>query len=156
MNRLLSLLVIVLGVACLGIGAFFLYQAASTSNYLTTNIKQEKITLGLSQDQISAGQVDFMADQLQKASEQVRSDRHNIAATYNDLLGGQHYNPTDPKQLTWAQALNLESSLNLAILSYGVIQIAEGAGAFMIIVAIALWAIGIVLWRLSDRKNLLR
>jgi hypothetical protein len=39
----------------------------------------------------------------------------------------------------------MENSLNLAILAFGVTQIAEGVGAFKILVAIALWATGIVL-----------
>ncbi len=76
-------------------------------------------------------------------------DRHSIAPTYNDLLAGKNFNPEDPKQLTWSQALNLENSLNLAVLGFGVVQIAEGIGAFMVIVAVALWLTGIVLWRLS-------
>jgi hypothetical protein len=151
MNRLLSLLVIVLGVVCLAVGVLFIYQGFSKNNYLVTNIKQEKITLGLTQEQIAAGQVDVTADQLQKASEQIRGDRHSIAPTYSDLLGGKRFNPADPKQASWAQGLNLESSLNLAVLSYGVVQVVEGVGAFMIIVAIALGAIGIVLWRMSAK-----
>jgi hypothetical protein len=152
MSRFLALLVIVLGIVCLGIGAFFIYQGISKNNFLVTNLSQEKITLGLTQDQINAGQVDDTATELQKASDQVSSDRHSIAATYGDLLGGQRFNPADPKQLTWAQALNLENSLNLSILAFGVVQIVEGAGAFMILVAIALFLIGIVLWRLSRRE----
>jgi hypothetical protein len=154
MNRILSLLVILLGVLSLALGALFVYQGASKINYLTTNVKGEKITLGLTAAQIAEGQVDQTAAQLQAASDKVSSDRHSIAPTYDALLGGKNFDPTNPTQLTWAQALNLENSLNVAVLAFGVTQIAEGAGAFMIIVAIALWGIGIVLWRLSGRRAL--
>jgi hypothetical protein len=51
--------------------------------------------------------------------------------------------------------LNLESSLNVAVLAFGVAQISEAVGAFMILLAIALWAVGIILWRLSARKEVL-
>jgi hypothetical protein len=153
MNRLLSLIVIIFGIFSLGLGVFFVYQGVSKSNYLITNIQAEKINLGLTPEQIAAGNVDSSADQLQTASDKIRSDRHNIAATYDQLLKGGRFDPTNPQELTWAQALNMENSLNLAILAFGVTQIAEGVGAFMILVAIALWATGIVLWRLSSRKE---
>jgi hypothetical protein len=152
MNRLLSIIAIVLGVISLGLGVFFIYQGVSKINYLSADIKAEKITLGLTQQQINEGQVDGTAAQLQAASEKVAADRHSIAPTYNVLLNGKEFDPTNPNQLTWAQALNLENSLNVAVLAIGVTQIAEGAGAFMIIVAIALWVIGIVLWRLSGKR----
>jgi hypothetical protein len=149
MNRLLALIVIILGVACLGLGIFFVSQGVAKNAYLVNNIKQEKIALGLTPAQINSGQVDDNADALLKASEQVRADRRAIAPTYGDLLKGAHFNPANPLQLVYAQAMNLESSLNLAVLSFGVVQVVEGVGAFMIIVAIALGATGIVLWRLS-------
>jgi hypothetical protein len=153
MNRLLSLIVIILGIFSLGLGIFFVYQGVSKSNYLITNIQAENITLGLTPEQIAAGNVDRSADQLQAASNKIRSDRHNIAGTYDQLLKGGRFDPTNPLELTWAQGLNMENSLNLAILAFGVTQITEGVGAFMVLVAIALWATGIVLWRLSARKE---
>jgi hypothetical protein len=153
MNRLLSLLVIVLGVVCLGLGAFFIYQGVSKNNWLVDNIKQEKITLGLSQDQIQSGKVLENMDDLQKAGDTVRGHRHTLAPTYNDILGGKQYDPTIPKEATYAQAMNLENYLYLGVLSFGVVQVVEGAGAFMVVVAVALWAIGIILWRLSGRRE---
>ena len=152
MNRILSLLVILLGVLSLALGTFFVYQGASKISYLTANVKGEKITLGLTAAQIAARQVDQTAAQLQAASDKVSSDRHSIAPTYDVLLGGKNFDPTNPTQLTWAQALNLENSLNVAVLAFGVTQITEDT-EFMILVALALWAIGIVLWRLSGRKT---
>ncbi len=68
MNRLLSLIIIILGVACLVLGAFFIYQGVSKNDYLTRSAKAEKITLGLTPDQAAAGQVDESAAQLQAAS----------------------------------------------------------------------------------------
>jgi hypothetical protein len=153
MNRLLALLVVVLGIVCLGVGAFFIYQGVSKNNWLVDNIKQEKITLGLTQDQIKAGKVlESMAD-LQNAGDTIRTHRHTLASTYNEALGGGQYDPTNPKEATYAQAMNLENYLYLGVLSLGVVQVVEGTGAFMIVVAVALWAIGVILWRLSGRKE---
>jgi glucose dehydrogenase len=52
-------------------------------------------------------------------------------------------------QLKYAQALNLENYLYLAVLGFGVTQIAMGAGAFMVITGIALGVTGVVLLRQS-------
>jgi hypothetical protein len=153
MKRLLSLLVIVLGVVALVLGILFIYEGISKINYLTENVREEKITLGLTTQQIAAGQVDETAAQLQAASEKVRADRHSIATTYDTLLKGGRFDPTNVTDLTWAQALNLENSLDVAVLAFGVTQIAEGAGVFMIVVAVALWAIGILLWRLAGKRR---
>ena len=151
MIRLLALLVAVLGVVCLGLGAFFIYQGFTKNNYLISTMRDEQITLGLSEEQIAGGDVlDSMAE-LQRAGDTVREHRHGIAPSYNDVLGGGQYDPTNIRQATYAQALNLENYLYLGVLSFGVVQLALGVGLFMIVVAIALWVVGFVLWRLSGR-----
>jgi hypothetical protein len=63
------------------------------------------------------------------------------------LLGGGKYDPTNTRQLTYAQAMNLENYLYLAVLGFGVVTIALGVGAFMVITGIALGLAGIILVR---------
>jgi hypothetical protein len=149
MNRLLSLIVVILGMACLGIGSFFIYQGVTNNNFLVDAMRTEKITLGLTEEQISAGEViDTMAE-LQRAGDTIREHRHSIAPTYNEALGGGQFDPTNPQHVTYSQAMNLENYLYLGALSFGVVQLALGSGVFMIVVAIALWVIGIVLWKMA-------
>jgi hypothetical protein len=155
MNRLLALIVIVLAVVCLGVGAFFIFQGVSKNNWLVENIKQEKITLGLSQEEIKSGKVLENGDDLQKAGDTIRGHRHAMATTYQDALGGGQYDPTNVAQAKYAQGMNLENYLYLGVLSFGVTQIAMGVGAFMVVVAVALGAVGLVLWRLSGRREIL-
>jgi hypothetical protein len=154
MNRLLALIVIVLGVVCLGVGAFFVYTGISKNNWLVENIKQEKITLGLTQDEIKSGKVLENSSDLQKAGDTIRGHRHAMAPTYQDALGNGQYDPTNVAEAKYAQGMNLENYLYLGVLSFGVTQMAMGAGAFMIVVSFALGAIGIVLWRLSGRREI--
>jgi hypothetical protein len=49
--------------------------------------------------------------------------------------------------------MNLENYLYLGVLSFGVVQMVEGTGAFMIVVGIALGAIGIILWRICRSRE---
>jgi hypothetical protein len=153
MNRLLALLVAVAGVVCLGMGIFFIAFGMSKGNWMVNAMRQEKITLGLSVDQVKAGEVvDSMAE-LQKAGDTIRGHRHAIAPTYNEALGGGKFDPTNVAEATYAQGMNLENYLYLGVLSFGVVQLAEGIGALMIVIALALIAIGIVLWRVSRKLN---
>jgi hypothetical protein len=153
MNRLLALLVVVLSIVCLGVGAFFVYQGVSKNSWLVDNIKQEKITLGLSKEEIASGKVLESGDDLQTAGDTIRGHRHTMAPTYGDALGGKPYDPTNADEAKYAQGMNLENYLYLGVLSFGVTQIAMGVGAFMIVVAVALGAIGILLWRLAGKRE---
>lgn len=145
----LSLIVIVLGIVSIVVGGIFLGQAFAKNNYLKTAMQQEQITLGIDTDNLAEGDVIDTATEAEIAGDTVREHRHSIAPTYGDLLGGAQYDPTNVTQLTYAQALNLENYLYLAVLGFGVTQIAMGVGAFMVITGIALGVTGAVLLKKS-------
>jgi len=54
-------------------------------------------------------------------------------------------------QLTYAQALNIENYLYLAVTAFGVFTVVKAAGAFMIVMGLALGATGYSLWSLSKK-----
>ena len=143
----LSILVIVLGIVSIVIGGIFLQQAFAKNDLLVTAMQQEQITLGIESDALAQGEVIDTSTEAEIAGDTVREHRHGIAPTYGDLLGGAQYDPTNLQQLTYAQALNLENYLYLAVLGFGVTQIAMGAGAFMVVTGIALGVTGVVLLR---------
>jgi len=141
MNRFLSLAVILFAVVSLGVGIAFVQQGFAKEAFLTEAMQEEQITM----DGVD-GIVDN-ASKAQIAGDTVREHRHSIAPTYGDLLGGERFNPTKPEQLTYAQALNLENYLYLAVASFGVFTLAKASGAFMIVMGLALGATGVVLFR---------
>jgi len=55
--------------------------------------------------------------------------------------------------LSYAQALNMENYLYLAVLGFGVTTVITGTGAFIVIMGIALGATGVVLLRLTKRTS---
>ena len=148
-SRILSLFVILIGVVALVVGGIFIWQSMAKNDLLVTAMQQEQITLGIEGEELGVGEYIDTAAEAEIAGDIVREHRHGIAPTYGDLLGGERYDPTDTTQLTYAQALNLENYLYLAVLGFGVTQIALGAGAFMVVTGIALLAGGSVLYRLS-------
>jgi hypothetical protein len=152
--RGLSIIVIFFGVIALAVGAVFVWQGVAKNDVLVTAMREEKITLGITGEKLEAGEVIDNAAEAEAAADTIREHRHSIAPTYGDLLGGEPFDPTDPTQLIYAQALNLENYLYLAVLGFGVTQIALGAGAFMIFTGLALISGGAVLLKLaSDRKG---
>jgi len=63
--------------------------------------------------------------------------RQSIAPTYNDLLGGQPFDPTNTTQLKYAQAMNLQTNIYTAVLAFGLAQSIMANGAFMLATGIA-------------------
>jgi len=149
MIRGLAILVMFLGLVAVVVGAVFISQGIAKDNLLVTAMQQEKITLGIASDKLAEGEVIDSAEEAEIAGDTVREHRHGIAPTYGDLLGGKQYDPTNPQQLTYAQALNLENYLYLAVLGFGVTQVVMGTGAFMVIMGVALGGTGLALHRLS-------
>ena len=147
--RGLAILVLFLGVVAVVLGGVFIAQGMAKDNLLVTAMHQEKITLGIPSEKLAEGEVIDSAREAEIAGDTVREHRHGISPTYGDLLEGKKFNPTDPKQLTYAQALNLENYLYLAVLGFGVTQVVIGSGAFMVITGLALGGTGTALLKLN-------
>lgn len=149
MIRKLAIIVSLIGLVSIVIGAIFIGQGISKQMWITETMRQEKVTLGLTEEQIAQGDVVDNAIEVQAAADKVREDRHKIAPTYEDLIAasGGRYDPTNPRHLSYTQALNLENYLYMAVLSFGVIQETMGIGAALIIIGVALGGTGIALYR---------
>ena len=135
----LGIVVVLFAVISLAMGVAFIQQGFAKEAFLVDAMNNEQITL-----EGVEGIIDT-AEEAQVAGDTVREHRHGIAPTYGELLGGEKFNPTDPKQLTYAQALNLENYLYLAVASFGVFTVVKVTGIFMIVMSLALGTIGYVM-----------
>lgn len=137
MNRKIKgvgIAIVVMAVICFLIGATFIAQGFIQRHIIISDMDEEKVPMnafGGDPNNI----MDTMQD-VQIAADTVREHRHSIAPSYAALLKGKDFNPADPEQLVYAQAMNLENSLDLTVLSFGVIQVILATGGFMIIAAI--------------------
>ena len=109
----------------------------------------EHITLDIEGAELEGKVIDSLGE-AQKAGDTIREHRRGIAATYEDLLGENRFDPTNPRHLTYAQALNLENYLYLAVVAFGLTQSVTASGVFMVITGIALGGTGVMLYRLSQ------
>ncbi|MBM4447039.1 MAG: hypothetical protein FJ023_06790 [Chloroflexi bacterium] len=150
-NKYLAVVVLVLSAVSIAIGATFIYQAVDKKTWMEQAMRAEKVTFGIPEDEAKAGDVIDTAEEAQAAADTIREHRHGIAPTYQELLGGGKYDPTNPKHLTYSQAINMENYLYLSVLGFGVTTALSGVGTFMILVGIAFAATGVVLLELVKR-----
>lgn len=147
MVRTLAIIVLLLGVVAIAFGGTFIGLGVAKNNELKEAMRVERVTLGIEAG--LEGEVIDTLGEAQKAGDTVREHRRGIAPTYGDLLGEGRYNPEDLDQLKYAQALNLENYLYLAVVAFGLIQSITASGVFMIVTGIALGGTGVALLRLA-------
>ena len=145
--RILSLFVVLMGVVAVIRGAVFIGLGASRDAQLKEAMRVENVTLGI-ESELEGEVIDSLPEAME-AGDTIREHRRSIALTYSDLLGEGHYDPTDPQQLTYAQAMNLENYLYLAVVAFGLTQAVMASGVFMVITGLALGSTGAVLYRLQ-------
>jgi hypothetical protein len=146
-TRILSILVIFLGVVAVVIGGVFLGMGFSKDGELKEAMRAEHVVLGIESD--LEGEVIDSLGEAQQAGDTIREHRRSIAASYEDLLGEGRYDPSNPQHLTYAQALNLENYLYLAVVAFGLTQSVMASGAFMIVTGLALSGIGAAVYHIS-------
>jgi hypothetical protein len=154
--QMVSMLVVVLGIVSLVIGAVFVGLAVEKNNYLVDSLRAQQVTLGLSQEQIAKGELVDNAQTAQVAADTLAEHLQSIAPTYGDLMAKNKtgkYDPTNPSNLSYTQGLNMENSLNLAVLGFGVIQETMATGAALIVIGLGVGATGSVLFILSRKSS---
>ncbi len=154
--QLVALIVVVLGVVSLVVGAVFVGIAIQKNNYIVSQLKAQGITLNLTQAQINQGQVIDNAAGALAAANTLAEHLKSISPSYNALMAantGGRYDPTDPNDLNYTQGLNLENSLDLVVLSFGVVQATEGTGAVMIVIGLSIIGTGLVLFKLCRSSS---
>lgn len=157
MVRPVSIIVIILGVIAVVIGGVFLGLGFSKNQLLVNRMNVENVTIALDPNQPNVYNQINNAASAQLAADTIATHRREIAPTYQALLNGKQFDPTNPKELTYVQAMNLENYLYTAVLAFGLIDVTLAAGGFMIIVGLALLLLGFAVYRFShvyDKEHL--
>ena len=151
MIRRLAIGILLLGVAGVVMGAVFIGLGVARNSELKEAMRVEHVSLGIEAAEVK-GQVIDSLEEAKEAGDTIREHRRGIATTYEDLLGEGRFDPTDPRQLTYAQALNLENYLYLAVVAFGLVQAVTASGVFMVFTGIALGATGVGLLGLARER----
>ncbi len=148
-TRGLAILVMVLGLAAIVFGGVFIGQGVAKNNLIVERMEIEKVSLALDPDNPDEYTLVTDIDAAQGAADTIAKHRRNIAPTYQELLAGGRYDPTNPAHLSYAQAMNLENYLYLAVAAFGLVQVALASGAFMVVTGVALGGTGWALLRIG-------
>src|SRR4030042_1852835 len=154
-NRGLAILVMFLGLVALVLGGVFIGEGVAKNKLIVDRMEVEKVTLAVDPNNPSVTtQINHAAD-AQKAADTIASHRRGIAPSYQELLnkGTGRFDPTNPINLTYAQAMNLENYLYMAVTAFGLIQVTMAAGVFMAITGLALGGTGLALYRISGAHS---
>ena len=151
--RYMAILVVVLGVVGVVIGGVFIGEGIIKNNLIVDRMNVEKVSLALDPNNPGAYTPINNAADAQKAADTIAEHRRAIAPTYQDLLAGGRFDATNPQHLTYAQAMNLENYLYMAVTAFGLIQVTMANGAFMVLTGVALGGIGVALYRVSRTQS---
>src|SRR4030042_5417961 len=147
----LGIIVAVLGVVAIAIGGVFIVEGMMKNNLIVERMNVEKVSLALDPNNPADFTPINNSEDAQKAADTIAEHRRAIAPTYQDLLAGGRFDSTNPVHLTYAQAMNLENYLYMAVTAFGLVQVVIANGAFMVIVGIALGCVGLVLMKLGKQ-----
>jgi hypothetical protein len=144
----LAILIIFLGVIAIALGGIFVGEGFAKDNLIKNRMNTENVSLAVDPDNPNVLTRVTDASSAQAAADLIASHRRAIAPSYQSL---GKFDPTNPTDLTYAQAMNLENYLYMAVTAFGLIQVTLASGAFMVIVGIAIICTGLVLWRLGKQ-----
>ena len=147
LTRVLAVLIMLLGLVAIVLGGVFIGIGFAKQNLIVDRMEIEQVTLALDPDNPDVFTKVTDIESAQKAADIIAEHRRNIAPTYQDLLAGGRYDPTNPAHLSYAQAMNLENYLYLAVAAFGLVQMALASGAFMVITGLAFGGTGWALLR---------
>jgi hypothetical protein len=150
--RYLSTGIIALGMVVFILGGIFTVLAIQKNDFVTSSLRQQKLTLGLTKEQVSAGKLVDNVDSVMVAIVTLQDHLKRTAPTYGDLVASNKtgkFEPTDAANLSYAQGLNLITSLSLVALSFGVVQEILGTGIALLAVGAAVAGCGIAIFKLN-------
>jgi hypothetical protein len=155
MIKILAILILAIGVVGMAVGGIFVGEGFAKNKLIVDRMNIEKVTLAVDPSNPTVTTQINTSAEAQAAADTIAGHRRGIAPTYQDLLGGKQFDPTNPKQLTYVQAMNLENYLYMAVTAFGLIDVTLASGAVMVITGIALLFIGWIILRMAkmNEKN---
>ncbi len=145
----LEVVVLALALVSVILGAAFIYQGIEKETWMWEVMQLEKVTFVLPENVVKAGEVIDSPEEEQAIASTIGEHRRTIASSYQELLGEGCFDSANPQLLTYAQALNMENYLHLAVFGFGLTTVVVAVGAFMVMVGISLCSIGAALLKLT-------
>jgi uncharacterized membrane protein YphA (DoxX/SURF4 family) len=133
-SKKLAILAVVVGIVSIVLGSIFIAQGFAKSNVITEAMVSENITYSGAGGTI-VGIIDTPEEA--QAMADILQEHRQALGSYSQLKRD------DPNRQTILNAMTMENSLDLAQMGYGLVQVVEASGAFMILIGLTLGAGGV-------------
>jgi|WetSurMetagenome_2_1015567.scaffolds.fasta_scaffold783740_1 hypothetical protein len=143
MRKVLTIGIMILSVVVIVCGAVSIYLGQSNQAAVTDHLKAQKVSLRVFDENAPSDAIISNASQARLAADTLAEHLAKIAPTYSDLLGGKHFDPTNPTHLTYEMGMVLQGNMNLAALAFGLTTVLTFFGIVLIIIGIVLLIVGV-------------
>jgi hypothetical protein len=142
-SKTLALITLIVSFISIALGAFFIAQGFNKANLITKTMVAQNITYGSAD-----GTIEGIIDTPQEAAAMAAILEEHRAAlgSYTSLQRD------DPNRQTILNAMTMENSLTMAQMGYGLTQVVEGTGVFMVIIGLTIGAGGVMVMRNRQAK----
>jgi len=120
--RMAPIIVLLLGIVGLGVGGAFVGIGFSPRIIKSQPIYARKSYIRTFGCRHCEGKVVDSLSTEKRSSKLLTNTPAELAPTYNDLLGGKPFDPTNLTQLKYEQAMNLQTNIYTAVLAFGLAQ----------------------------------
>jgi hypothetical protein len=147
----LAIVVAILGVVGIIAGGIFLWQGFGKYTLIVDRMKLENVSLALDPNNPQVLTPIDNSSSAQAAADKIAADRRKIAPSYQDLLkqSNGRFDPTIPQEVSYAQAMNLENYLYMAVTAFGLTEAVMGSGGYMVVVGAAVLLTGLALRKVN-------
>jgi hypothetical protein len=156
-TKYMAMLIAIMGLVIVVMGGAYLGIAFQKNALVTDSLRAQKITLGLTPDQIAAGKLVDDGPTAMVAAQTLNEHLGKIAPTYGDLMASNtktagKFDPTNPSNITYGQGLTMETGFNLAVLTFGFIQETMVTGVALIIIGLVIGLLGLTILGLAKKQ----
>jgi anaerobic selenocysteine-containing dehydrogenase len=135
MVRQLAIIILVLGAIGVVLGGVFIGEGFSKNKLITTRMATENVSLATDPNNPQILTRVTNAASAQEVADKIAADRRAIAPTYQALLNGGRFD-----------------YLYMAVMAFGLVQSVLGSGAYMVVTGLAVFLLGLALFRLGGQK----
>ncbi|MDP2931023.1 MAG: hypothetical protein Q8O05_00820 [Chloroflexota bacterium] len=140
-----AILVVLLSIISTVVGAVFVTQGLSTKQFIVDGLRAEKVTLGIEESAVKAGEIVDTEQEARVAAVTLTQHLRDRYGTYADTKQGS------PERTTYVQGLTLLNSLNEVVMGFGTVTMVIVSGVLLITMGLATGTVGVAMVGLARR-----
>ena len=142
-----AIFVVVLSIVSIAVGGVFIAQGLATKQLVVDGLRSERVTLAIEESGALNGEIVDTLEEAQAAAETITQHLRERYGTYADTARGSE------ERVAYLDGLTLINSLNLAVMSFGIVTVVIVSGVLLIIMGLMTGTIGVAMIELARRVD---